>query len=67
MSKIDVTTQDLLRRLGPTSRSRSTKADALFRLLRLEQADKVADALSRGPRAVKASEFTQKPVVTPAD
>lgn len=52
MSKMDVTTQDLFRRLGPTSRSRSAKADAVFRRLRLENSDQIADALSRAPKKV---------------
>ncbi len=57
MSKIDVTTQDLLRRLGPTSRSRSSKADAVFRRLRMEQSDQIADALARAPKSIRAAEI----------
>jgi|GEM_PF-6170631 len=53
MSKIDVTTQELLRRLGPTSRSRSAKADAVFRRLRLEQTDQITDALKRAPKSLE--------------
>lgn len=53
MSKHDVTTQDLLRRLGPTSRSRSAKADALFRRLRMADAEKIAEAISGAPAVVR--------------
>ena len=60
MSKLDTTTQDLFQRLGPTSRTRSAKADALFRRLRLEQADQIAEALSRAPRAIDISDFKKR-------
>lgn len=39
MSRTEVTTQDLFLRLGPTWRSRSARADALFRQLRTQQND----------------------------
>lgn len=52
MSRLDVTTQELFLRLDKTSRSRSTKADVLFRRLRLEREDQIADALMRAPRAL---------------
>ena len=54
MSKMDVTTQDLLLQLGPTSHTRSAKADAVFRRLRLEDANQIADKLMRAPRAFEA-------------
>lgn len=57
MSKIDVTTQDLFQRLGPTSQSRSARAEALFRRLRFDRSDQIADALSRAPRRVEPSVF----------
>ena len=66
MSKLDVTTNDLFQRLGPTSRSRSVKADAVFRRLRLEQSDQIADALSRAPKAINTAEIAggnTKPVI----
>lgn len=50
MSRIDVTTQDLFLRLGATSRSRSTRADALFRRLREQDSEQVALDLMRAPR-----------------
>ena len=50
MSQLEITTQDLFLRLGATSRSRSTKADALFRRLRLEKEDQIAEAFMRAPR-----------------
>ena len=52
MSRLDVTTQDLFLRLDKNSRSRSAKADAVFRRLRLESEDQIADALMRAPRAL---------------
>ena len=50
MSQLEITTQDLLLRLGATSLSRSTKADALFRRLRLEKEDQMAEAFMRAPK-----------------
>lgn len=55
MSKIDVTTRDLFMRLGATSQSRSARADAVFRRLRVEKQDLIADALMRAPRRLDAS------------
>ena len=52
MSRLDVTTQELFLSLDKTSQSRSAKADALFRRLRLEREDQIADALMRAPRAL---------------
>ena len=56
MSRLDVTTQELFLRLDDNSRSRSAKADALFRRLRLEREDQIADALMRAPRAFSFDE-----------
>ncbi len=67
MSKLDVTTQDLFRRLGPTSRSRSVKADAVFRRLRLEQSDQIADALGRAPKIIKPAEIAESQVPNDGD
>lgn len=55
MSKIDITTHDLFMRLGGTSQLRRARADAVFRRLRIEQRDQIADALARGARLVDAS------------
>ena len=52
MSQLEITTQDLLLRLGATSLSRSTKADALFRRLRLEKEDQMAEAFMRAPKTL---------------
>ncbi|MEM8772655.1 MAG: hypothetical protein AAGD92_13500 [Pseudomonadota bacterium] len=62
MSKLDVTTQDLFLRLGPTSQSRSAKADAVFRRLRMEASDQLIEALSRAPRKL---EFCDTPAEKP--
>ncbi len=50
-----MTTQDLLLRLGTTSHLRSARADVLFRRLRLEKHDQIAEALMRAPRRLDAS------------
>lgn len=60
MSRLDVTTQELFLRLDKNSRSRSAKADALFRRLRLEREDQIADALMRAPRAISFNEDQEK-------
>lgn len=65
MSKLDITTQDILRRLGPTSRSRSTKADALFRRLRMEQVDQLTDVLRGAPKAMKPDQLFERKEKTP--
>ncbi|MEM9495878.1 MAG: hypothetical protein AAGA09_07730 [Pseudomonadota bacterium] len=57
MSRLDVTKRDLLHKLGGTSQSRSVRADVLFRKLRLNQVDQVADALARAPRRIEASDL----------
>lgn len=60
MSKLDVTTQELFLKLGPTSHSRSAKADAVFRRLRLESADQISDALMRAPKALDTSGVAER-------
>ena len=63
MSRLEVTTQELFLQLDKNSRSRSAKADAVFRRLRLEREDQIADALMRAPRALSfagAEEAPQK-------
>lgn len=60
MSRLEVTTQELFLRLDKNSRSRSAKADALFRRLRLEREDQIADALMRAPRAISFTEDQEK-------
>lgn len=52
---MDVTTRDLFMRLGSTSQRRSARADAVFRRLRVEKQDLIADALMRAPRRLDAS------------
>ncbi|MEM8936888.1 MAG: hypothetical protein AAGC77_10820 [Pseudomonadota bacterium] len=47
MSRLDVTTQDLFLRLGSTSRSRSARADEVFRRLRSDEAAGIAEALMK--------------------
>ena len=64
MSKLDVTTQDLFLRLGATSLSRRAKADALFRRLRFDKCDQIADALMRAPRLIDASDIDGGPRVS---
>ena len=61
MSRLDVTTQELFLRLDKNSRSRSAKADAVFRRLRLEREDQIADALMRAPRALSFVENEDTP------
>ncbi len=55
MSKLDVTTHDLLQRLGPTSHLRSTRADLLFRRLRFDAQDQITEALMRAPKRIDTS------------
>ena len=53
MSRMDLTTQELFLQLGTTSMSRSAKADALFRRLRDNEQDDVAEQLVRAPSRLK--------------
>ncbi len=59
MSKLDVTTQDLFLRLGTTSRTRSAKADALFRRLRMEEAGQIAEKLAGAPRKIDGAKLAR--------
>ena len=61
MSRLEVTTQELFLRLDKNSRSRSAKADAVFRRLRLEREDQIADALMRAPRALSFTDNEEAP------
>jgi len=61
MSKLNVTTQDLFLRLGATSMTRSTKADALFRRLRFNEQDQIANILTGAPRRIEAADFDGMP------
>ncbi len=60
MSKMEITTQDLLLRLGSTSHLRSARAEALFRRLRFDKQDQISDALMRAPRRMDATEIDEK-------
>jgi len=56
MSRIDLSTRDLFLRLGATPRSRSARADKLFRRLRAEESAGLIDGLLKAPaRPVGAS------------
>jgi len=59
MSRLDLTTQELLLRLGPTSHARSAKAELLFRRLRLEKQDQIADALMRAPKLLGPDDLAE--------
>ena len=61
MSKIDVSTQELFLKLATTSQARSTKADAVFRRLRLEKSDQIAEALMRAPQRLDDEALDEKP------
>ena len=61
MSRIDITASELFLRLGATPRSRSARADKLFRRLRSEEQDAIAEALLKAPAAVRV-----KPRVAPS-
>lgn len=62
MSRMDVTTQELFLRLGTTSLSRSTRADALFRRLRSTEQEQLSSDLLRAPKriGVAAAETQEK-------
>lgn len=61
LSKLDITTQDLFMRLGATGLSRSARADALFRRLRFDKSDQIADALMRAPKRLTKSDVDGLP------
>ncbi len=64
---MEVTTQDLFLRLGRTSRTRSAKADALFRRLRFDREEQVTQTLSRAPRRLEAGDFDEALKETTSD
>jgi hypothetical protein len=49
MSRIDLSTQELFLRLGSTPRTRSARADSLFRRLRTEEAKEIAQSMFIAP------------------
>lgn len=49
MSRIDLSTRELFLRLGATPRSRSARADKLFRRLRAEEAEPILEGLLKAP------------------
>lgn len=53
MSRIELTTGELFLRLGPTPRSRSVRADRLFRRLRCEEEEALAQSMLAAPRRLK--------------
>ena len=61
MSRMDVTTQDLYLRLGTTSMSRSTRADALFRRLRTAEQEQIVGDLTRAPKRIVRPEPSDAP------
>lgn len=52
MSRIDLSTQELFLRLGSTPRTRSTRADKLFRQLRSEEQQALDEALLKAPARI---------------
>lgn len=48
-------------RLGSTSHLRSARAEALFRRLRFDKHDQIADALTRAPRRIDAADIDGSP------
>ena len=61
VSKLDITTQELFLRLGATSQLRRSRADAVFRRLRFNKQDQIAEALTRAPRRLDASDVDGSP------
>lgn len=55
MSRLDLTTHQLFLKLGQTPRTRSTRADALFRRLRKTEQEKLSQALVAAPKRVGAA------------
>ena len=64
MSKLDTTTQELFLGLGSTSQSRSARADAVFRRLRLEKSEQIFDALMRAPARIDAGKVAETDLQT---
>ena len=54
MSRIDLSTHDLFLRLGTTPRSRSARADKLFRRLRSDEELSLIGKLGRAPAQIDA-------------
>jgi hypothetical protein len=52
MSRIDLSTHELFLRLGSTPRTRSARADKLFRRLRSEEQQELAESLKKAPARV---------------
>lgn len=50
MSRIDLSTHELFLRLGATPRSRSARADKLFRRLRSEEQQEIVEAMTKAPK-----------------
>lgn len=49
MSRIDLSTYDLFLRLGSTPRTRSARADKLFRRLRSEEEQEIIESITKSP------------------
>jgi hypothetical protein len=54
MSRIDRSTHELFLRLGSTPRTRSTRADKLFRQLRADEQKELTEALQKAPARLEA-------------
>jgi len=52
MSRIDLSTYELFLRLGTTPRSRSARADKLFRRLRSEEEQEIIGSMTKAPARV---------------
>jgi len=66
MSKLDVTTQELFLRLGSTSQLRSARADALFRRLRFDRSEQIAEQLSGVPKRLSGAALDDLAEAKPA-
>lgn len=60
MSRIDITTHDLFLRLGSTPRTRSARADKLFRRLRSEEEQEIAQSLLKAPARISPAATADK-------
>ncbi len=56
MSRIDLSTREIFLRLASTPRTRSARADQLFRRLRNEEAEAVVEALLKAPARIAIAE-----------
>ncbi|HOP19983.1 MAG TPA: hypothetical protein PK585_07865 [Amphiplicatus sp.] len=62
MSRMDLSTYDLFLRLGTTPRTRSARADQLFRRLRSEEEQEIMDSIAKAPtRLALRKSASQKP------